>query len=60
MGRSAEESYQCDAISSMMQLNKSHFTGMHTFRLEVSPYHKIISILLSHLKKLMHVSIVFQ
>lgn len=35
VGRTAEESYQCDAISAMMQLNESHFQRMHTFRLEV-------------------------
>jgi hypothetical protein len=35
VGRTIKESYQCDAISSMVQLNKSHFSKMHTFRLEV-------------------------
>jgi hypothetical protein len=37
VGRSLKESYQCDAISSMTQLNSSHFSRMHTFRLEVGP-----------------------
>eukprot|EP01032_Pedospumella_encystans_P010007 gene10007-11731_t len=37
VGRTAEESYQCDAISSMMQLEDKHFKKMHTFRLEWQP-----------------------
>ena len=37
VGRSTKESYQCDAISALMQLDKSHFSRMHTFRLEWQP-----------------------
>lgn len=37
VARSQKESYQCDAISSMVQLNESHFEQMHTFRLEWQP-----------------------
>jgi beta-glucanase (GH16 family) len=35
--RSAEESYQCDAVSSMVNLGSSHFEKHHTYRLEWSP-----------------------
>lgn len=35
--RSKAESYQCDALSSMVQLNESHFNSFHTFRLEWQP-----------------------
>lgn len=35
--RTAEESYQCDAISSMMTIDKSYFETMHTFRFEWQP-----------------------
>lgn len=37
VSRSQKESYQCDAISSMAQLNASHFENMHVFRLEWQP-----------------------
>lgn len=37
IARSQKESYQCDAISSMMTIDKSYFTSMHTFRLEWQP-----------------------
>lgn len=37
IGRSAAESYQCDSISSMMQLNHSFWEDMHRFRLEWQP-----------------------
>jgi beta-glucanase (GH16 family) len=37
VGRSVKEAYQCDALSSMAQLNESHFQGMHVFRLEWQP-----------------------
>ena len=33
IGRSKDESYQCDALGSLVQLTKSHFQKMHTFRL---------------------------
>jgi hypothetical protein len=35
--RSAAESYQCDAISSMMTISKDYFEKMHTFRFEWQP-----------------------
>lgn len=35
--RSEDESYQCDAISSMMTIDKSYFEEMHTFRFEWQP-----------------------
>ncbi len=37
MPRSASESYQCDAISALVQLQMDHFDSMHTFRLEWQP-----------------------
>lgn len=37
IGRSKDESYQCDAVGAMVQLTKSHFTKQHTFRLEWQP-----------------------
>ena len=35
--RSKSESYQCDALSSMVQLNKDHWDNFHTFRMEWKP-----------------------
>ena len=37
IARSEKESYQCDAISSMMSIDKGYFQKMHTFRLEWQP-----------------------
>lgn len=37
IARSKEESYQCDALSSMTTLNASYWSRMHTFRLEWEP-----------------------
>lgn len=37
IGRSKAESYQCDAISSMVQIDESFFNRMHNFRLEWEP-----------------------
>ena len=37
VARSQDESYQADAISSMMTLDQSYFETMHTFRLEWQP-----------------------
>lgn len=38
--RSKAESYQCDAIGSMMTLNDSYWNSMHKFRLEWQPGEK--------------------
>lgn len=35
--RTADESYQCDAISAISSIKKSFWEGMHTFRLEWQP-----------------------
>lgn len=35
--RYKSQAFQADAISSMVQLNESHFNSMHTFRLEWQP-----------------------
>ena len=40
VSRSPKESYQCDALSSMMTINKGYFDRMHTFRLEWQPGEK--------------------
>lgn len=37
IGRSKDESYQCDALGSMVQLGRDHFEATHTFRLEWQP-----------------------
>jgi hypothetical protein len=37
VGRSAKESYQCDALSSMMTLNETYFNTPKRFRLEWQP-----------------------
>jgi len=37
IARSKLESYQCDALSSMVQLTESNFKEMHTFRIEWQP-----------------------
>eukprot|EP01036_Dinobryon_divergens_P025520 gene25520-34076_t len=37
IARSKSESYQCDALSSMVQLTETNFKKMHTFRLEWQP-----------------------
>ncbi len=34
VARSLKESYQCDALSSMMTITKDYFTSMKRFRLE--------------------------
>lgn len=37
VARSKEESYQCDAISSIMSINESYFNSLHKFRIEWQP-----------------------
>ena len=37
VGRTAKESYQCDAVGAMGNLGESHFKKMHTYRLEWEP-----------------------
>lgn len=37
VGRTEKESYQCDSLSSMVQLTKKHFRKPHRFRLEWQP-----------------------
>lgn len=44
VARSKSESYQCDALSSMVQLTETNFKKMHTFRLEWQVWGLIITI----------------